>query len=79
MSATETNTRKLTAKDRLLADQIRKIREEKGLTQKQLSEMIGRYDSYISYVEEYRRGLSLSSLYDIAEALKIQASDLFTF
>ncbi len=79
MSVAEANTRKLNDQDRLLADQIREFREKKGLSQQELSRMVGRYDSYISYIEEYRRGLSLTSVYDIARALEIKVGNLFTF
>lgn len=79
MSDIKDNTRKLNKQDKLLADKVREIREEKNVTQQKLSQMIGRYDSYISYIEEYRRGLSLTSIYDIAKALEIRVKDLFTF
>lgn len=79
MSVAEANTRQLSKEDHLLADRIKELREQTGLSQQKLSQMIGKYDSYIAYIEERRRGLSLTSLYAVAKALKVKVGDLFVF
>lgn len=76
---TKSRQRRLTKQDRLLADRIRQLREKQGLTQEQLSERIGRNYSYITYIETYRRGLSLPILFRIAQVFGVQIKDLFDF
>lgn len=46
---------------------LRKAREEKNLTQKQLAEIIDKKRTYISRVENNGSNLTLKTLYDIVE------------
>ena len=69
----------MTSKDKTLADKIRWYRKENGWTQEQLSEKIGTHLTYMSYIEEYKRGISLPILFKLAEVFKIKVKDLFDF
>lgn len=71
--------RQLTKEDRLLADKIRQIRDEKGLTQRELAERIGAHYFYITAVETHKRGVSLRMVYRIAKSLGVRVKDLFDF
>jgi len=71
--------RKLTKEDKRIADRIRKLRHEKGITQEDLSARLGHNLSYIAYVETYRSGLSLPTLYKIAKIFGVKLRDLFDF
>lgn len=46
---------------------LRKVREEKNLTQDQLGELIDKKRTYISRVENNGSNLTLKTLYDIVE------------
>ena len=71
--------RKLTKEDKRIADRIRKLRIEKGITQEDLSGRLGYNLSYIAYVETYRSGMSLPTLYKIAKILGVKVKDLIDF
>lgn len=59
--------------------QIKKIREEKKITQQQLAEKVGVDLSYIGNIEIGAKRPSLQTLFKIAEELKVKVRDLFTF
>lgn len=63
----------------MLAERIKELRKKNGLTQEELSEMIEMNHSYIAYIENGQRGLSLPVLYKIAKALKVKVGELITF
>jgi len=56
----------------LFTNQLKRLREERGLTQKKLSEMAGVYRTYISDVETGRRIPSLTLLEKITKSLGLQ-------
>jgi len=56
---------------------IRKIREEKKLSQEQLSELSGLDRTYISSVERGKRNISLKGIYALSIALNIEISTIF--
>ena len=60
----------------LLGKRIRNIRKRKGVTQAALAEKINCSPSYISYVENGSKGLSLDSLIQIANVLNISTDDI---
>jgi transcriptional regulator with XRE-family HTH domain len=60
-----------------LGEVIKKLRKEKGLTQAQLAEKIGKSDRLITYVERGVARVSLGTLYDIAKALDVSVSEIF--
>ena len=52
-------------------ENIRRIRKERGLTQKQLGELVGASEAYIRAYESGRRNPKPSSLEKIAKALAV--------
>lgn len=60
-----------------IGKQIRQIRQQQGLTIRELGEMTGLSASYISLAECGKTALSINSLENIAEALGVSSSELF--
>ncbi len=54
-----------------VGENIRRIRKERGLTQKQLGELVGASEAYIRAYESGRRNPKPSSLEKIANALAV--------
>jgi len=71
--------RKLTREDVLLAQRIKQLRKERGLTQAELSDILGMNTVYIAQVEAKQQGLSLPMVYRIAKVLNIPLKELFSF
>jgi len=57
---------------------VRLIREERGISQVQLSEATGLMQSWISHVERGRRNPSWSNVVRLAEGLGVRVSELAT-
>jgi transcriptional regulator with XRE-family HTH domain len=55
---------------------IRKIREEKGLTQVQLSKLAGMHRAYIGQIERGEKNIGVKNLEKIAKALRVPTRDL---
>ncbi len=62
-----------------IAKNIRKLREEKGLTQLELALEIGVTPGAIGNLEIAKNDTSLSRLYDIAKALGVEPYELLIF
>ena len=60
----------------LLGQRIQQMRKKKGYSQSMLSEIVDKSPTYISYIENGSRGMSLETLVDIANALNATADDL---
>ena len=58
-----------------VGENIRRIRKERGLTIKQLGDMVGVSESYIRAYEYGRRNPKESSLKRLAEALNVNESE----
>jgi transcriptional regulator with XRE-family HTH domain len=56
---------------------VRKLREERGLTQDQLAERAGVSATYIGFIERGDNVPTLTIILQIASALKVRSSDLF--
>jgi len=54
---------------------IRKIREEKGLSQKQLGTLAGLHRAYIGHIERGEKNIGLKNLEKIAKALRVNIKD----
>lgn len=54
-----------------VGENIRRIRQERNLTQRQLGEMVGASETYIRAYESGRRNPKPSSLEKIADALSV--------
>jgi transcriptional regulator with XRE-family HTH domain len=58
------------------AQRLRSMRNERGLTQEKLAELIGKTVEHVSFLERAERSPSFEILFDLAEALGISASSL---
>ncbi|MBI2327169.1 helix-turn-helix transcriptional regulator [Candidatus Curtissbacteria bacterium] len=58
---------------------LRKIREDKKLTQEGLADLAGMHFTYIGQIERGKRNPSLINLERLAKALKIKAGELLPF
>lgn len=56
---------------------LKRIRKERNITLKRLSEMTGISESHLSYIERGEREPTLSILLRIASALNIDIKDLY--
>ena len=61
---------------RLVAQNVKRIRLEKGLTQEQFSEISGFSQQYVSGIETGRRNPTIVTLYELAKALGVSHLDL---
>ena len=57
----------------IFANNVRKYRNEKGLSQEALADLAGLHRTYISAVERERRNISIDNIENIAAALNIDA------
>jgi len=60
----------------ILGENIKKIREEKGLSQEELANIAGFDRTYISLIERGKRNLSLLNLCRFAKALDLRPHEL---
>ena len=63
--------------EKTVIDNIRRIRQEKGISQLRLSIFCGTSASYIGLMETYKNIPKLSTIERIAEALNVPVLDLF--
>jgi transcriptional regulator with XRE-family HTH domain len=61
---------------RLVGRNVRRIRQEKGLTQEQLAEISGFSQQYISGLEQGQRNPTIVSLYELTTALDVSHMEL---
>ncbi|ARJ66461.1 transcriptional regulator [Magnetospirillum sp. ME-1] len=61
---------------KLVGRNVRRARQEKGLTQEQLADASGFTQQYLSELETGRRNPTIVSLYEIASALGISHVEL---
>jgi transcriptional regulator with XRE-family HTH domain len=55
---------------------IRKIREEKGLSQEKLAALADLHRAYVGQIERGEKNIGLKNLEKIAKALKVKTKDL---
>ena len=60
----------------ILAENLRRIRKEIGLSQEELADRANLHRTYISSIERAKRNLSLENIFLLAKALGIEAGDL---
>lgn len=63
--------------ERIVIDNIKRIRKEKGITQEQLAEACNTATSYIGLMEIYKNVPKLSTIERIANALGVEPQVLF--
>ena len=61
---------------KLVGRNVKRVRQEKGLTQEQLAELSGFSQQYISGLEQGRRNPTIGSLYELALALDTSHMEL---
>lgn len=61
---------------KLVGRNVKRIRQEKGLTQEQLAEVSGFSQQYISGLEQGRRNPTVVTLYELAMALGVGHTEL---
>jgi transcriptional regulator with XRE-family HTH domain len=61
---------------KLVGRNVKRVRQEKGLTQEQLAELSGFSQQYISGLEQGRRNPTIVSLYELATALRVSHLEL---
>lgn len=63
---------------RLVGRNVRRFRQERGLTQEQFAELSGFSQQYISDLERGQRNPTVVSLYELAVALSVTPAELVT-
>jgi transcriptional regulator with XRE-family HTH domain len=61
---------------KLVGRNVKRIRQEKGLTQEQLADLSGFSQQYISGLEQGRRNPTIVTIYELAAALGVGHMDL---
>jgi len=61
---------------KLVGRNVKRLRQEKGLTQEQLAELSGFSQQYISGLEQGRRNPTVVSIYELAMALGVSHMEL---
>jgi transcriptional regulator with XRE-family HTH domain len=61
---------------RLVGQNVRRIRNKKGLTQEELAEISGFSQQYISGLEQGLRNPTVVTVYELALALEVSYQDL---
>jgi transcriptional regulator with XRE-family HTH domain len=56
---------------------VRKIRQQRGLSQEKFAEKCNLHRTYISDIECFRRSISLENIQKIADALEVEVYTLF--
>lgn len=67
-------SRSVTHARRLLAANLRRLRQELGLSQEDFAEKLGFHRTYISSIERCQRNVSVDNLDKMARALKIKVA-----
>ena len=65
---------------RLIAfgDKVRQIRKEKGLSQEALADLAGIDRSYMGHIERGDQNITLTNIYQIADALEVPVINLIS-
>lgn len=61
---------------RKIGETVRRLREEKGLSQEQFAELTGHHRTYIGFLERGERTPNIATLQRVAEALELKLSVL---
>ena len=62
----------------ILADNLKRVRAERGYSQEKLAEIVDLHRTYISGIERGTRNVSLRNIEKIAQALDLSVVELLT-
>jgi transcriptional regulator with XRE-family HTH domain len=71
-----TEEKTITKTRKLFAENLRKARQARGISQERLAEMAGLHRTYISSVERGERNISIDNIERIATALGLKPAEL---
>jgi transcriptional regulator with XRE-family HTH domain len=60
-------------------DKLQKVRKSKGISQEELAAKLAMHRTYVGMIERGERNPTIRTLYKIAKALKVSASELLPF
>ena len=63
---------------RILAQNLRRLRQDRGLTQEELADLAGVNRNYVGMIEREENAASIDVLEALAKALKVRAAELLT-
>ena len=63
---------------RILAQNLRRLRQDRGLTQEELADLAGVNRNYVGMIEREENAASVDVLESLAKALKVRAAELLT-
>jgi transcriptional regulator with XRE-family HTH domain len=63
---------------RILAQNLRRVRQERSLTQEELADLAGINRNYVGMIEREENAATVDVLEALAKALSIEAADLLT-
>lgn len=63
---------------RILAQNLRRLRQDRGLTQEELADLAGVNRNYVGMIEREENAASVDVLESLAKALKVRAGELLT-
>ena len=61
---------------RILAQNLRRLRQDRGLTQEELADLAGVNRNYVGMIEREENAASVDVLESLAKALKVRAAEL---
>ena len=71
--------RSLTKEDALVAERIKQLRQVRGFTQEELSDLLSMNTAYITQVEAKQQGVSLPIIYRLAKIFHVSLQEFFSF
>ena len=61
---------------RIVARNLKRLRQERGLTQEELADLAGLNRNYIGMIERQENAATVDTLEDLAKALQVEATQL---